>query len=245
MPLGRIAVVIVLAAATVLAFRFSASVNGTTESGVVMELPVQLGGFTGTPQEISEGERYVLPKDTEIVKKAYTNPSGDMVNAQIVLSGAEKRSIHRPELCLPAQGWSINRQETIPVKLADGRVITIMKNTISRPVEVAPGITRPLTSLYCYWFVGKDVTTSSHLMRVFLTSWDRVVHGQNHRWAYVAVSAPVLEGFKIGGRDAEGTQRMITDFISVMGPQVMKRPEDGSQKSEVGKRSPQNGVKIP
>lgn len=222
-PFARLAVVIALAAATVLAFHFSSSVNGATESGVVMELPVRMGLFTGTPQEISEGERVVLPKDTEIVKKSYSGPGGEMINAQIVLSGAEKRSIHRPELCLPAQGWSINRQETLPVTLADGRRITVMKNTISRPVEVRPGVTRPLTSLYCYWFVGKDTTTSSHFMRVFLTSWDRIFHHRNHRWAYVAVSAPVLEGFTPGGRNPEGTQKMITDFISVMGPSVMKR----------------------
>jgi hypothetical protein len=222
-PTGRIAVVIVLAAATALSFRFSGSVNGATESGVVMELPAQVGLFIGKDQEISEGERFVLPRDTEIVKKAYTDPSGDMLNAQIVLSGAEKRSIHRPELCLPAQGWSINRQEALPVTLSDGRRIMVMKNTIARPVEVRPGMTRPLTSLYCYWFVGKDATTSSHVMRVFLTSWDRIFHHRNHRWAYVAVSAPVLEGFTPRGRNSEGTQRMITDFISEMGPAVMKR----------------------
>lgn len=221
-PVGRIAVLIALAAATVLAFHFTSSVNGATESGVVMELPVTVGRFTGKVQEISEGERFVLPKDTEIVKKAYTDPSGDMLNAQIVLSGAEKRSIHRPELCLPAQGWTINRQEVLPVTLADGRRITVMKNTVSRPVEVRPGVTRPLTSLYCYWFVGKDVSTPSHFMRVFLTSWDRIFHHRNHRWAYVAVSAPVLEGFTPGGRNPEGTQNMITGFISEMGPAVMK-----------------------
>ena len=75
---------------------------------------------------------------------------------------------------------------------------------------------------YCYWFVGNGVTTPSHFMRLFLSSWDRVVHRRNHRWAYVVVSAPVLKGLKPDGKNTEETQRMITDFISELAPLVMK-----------------------
>lgn len=230
---GRVIVVIFLGIVTAAAFRFTGSVNSVTESGVNMALPEQVGSFSGKDQPLSEGERFVLPKDTEIIKKAYTDPAGDVLNAQIVLSGAEKRSIHRPELCLPAQGWAINRRETIPVKLSNGREISVLKTTISRQVEVAPGVTRPLTSLYCYWFVGKDVTTSSHMMRVLLTSWDRILHHKNHRWAYVSVSAPILQGFKQGGLDLQGTQKMIESFISEVGPRIMK---EGGEKAEKLKR---------
>jgi EpsI family protein len=182
-----------------------------------------LGNFSGKDQPLSEGEKSVLPKDTEIVKKFYSDAAGNVVNAQIVLSGAEKRSIHRPELCLPAQGWSINRREAIPVKLADGRTISVMKNSISRPVEISPGVTRTLNSFYCYWFVGKDISTPSHTTRILLTSWDRVVHRKNHRWAYVAVSAPILEGFKSGGKNDAETQAMISDFIGQLAPVIMKK----------------------
>jgi hypothetical protein len=139
-----------------------------------------------------------------------------------VLAGAEKRSIHRPELCLPAQGWSIDRRETIPVRLADGRSITVMADHISRPVEISPGVMKTLPSLYCYWFVGNGVSTSSHLHRLLLTSWDRVIHHKNHRWAYIAVSAPVLQGFMPNGKDAKATQKMIIDFIAALAPSVMK-----------------------
>ena len=231
----RIAVVALLVLVTMLAFHFSGSVNATTESGVLMELPSNVGSFSGRATEISEGEKFVLPKDTEIVKMVYTNAVGDVLNAQIVLAGAEKRSIHRPELCLPAQGWSINGRETVPVKMVDGRTISYMKDTISRNVDVGHGVTKPLSSLYCYWFVGNGATTPSHLMRLLMTSWDRVVHHKNHRWAYVAVSAPVLEGFKVNGKNPEATQKMIDDFIAEMGPVVMRRTgEGGGQDSDVG-----------
>lgn len=218
----RVIVVLILSIATVLAFKLTSSVNSTTESGVNMTLPSRVNGFSGKDAVASEGEKYVLPKDTEIVKKIYSDSFGDPINAQVVLAGAEKRSIHRPELCLPAQGWSIDRRETIPVRLADGRSITVMADHISRPVEISPGVMKTLPSLYCYWFVGNGVSTSSHFHRLLLTSWDRVIHHKNHRWAYIAVSAPVLQGFTPNGKDGKATQKMVVDFIAALAPSVMK-----------------------
>jgi hypothetical protein len=50
-----------------------------------------------------------------------------------------------------------------------------------------------------------------------------VVHRKNHRWAYVAVSAPILEGFKSGGKNDAETQEMISDFIGQLAPVIMKK----------------------
>jgi EpsI family protein len=222
-PIIRTGVVVFLALLVVLSFHVGKPIAVGSATGVVMNLPSSFGPFQGRDVPLSEGERVVLPKDTEIIKKNYNDPSGDIVNAQIVLSGAEKRSIHRPELCLPAQGWSITSRATRPVQLADGRSISVMEDTITREVEVSPGVSKPLTSLFCYWFIGDGTTTSSHVMRVFLTSWDRVVHGKNHRWAYAAVSAPVLQGFQPGGRDLEGTRKLVNDFIGQLAPSIMKK----------------------
>ena len=219
---ARVITVVILAVGTVIGFKLTSSVNSVTESGVFMALPSRVNGFSGRDELASEGEKYVLPKDTEIVKKTYVNQMGETVNAQVVLAGAEKRSIHRPELCLPAQGWSIDRRETLPVKLSNGRSIKVMADHISRPVEISPGVTKTLSSIYCYWFVGNGVTTTSHLHRLLLTSWDRVVHHKNHRWAYIAVSAPVLQGFTPNGKDVQQTQGMVIDFISQLAPAVMK-----------------------
>lgn len=222
-PFFRVAVVVLLSVVTVVSFRFAAMPTSAGGAGVIMSLPATVGAFSGRDQETSEGERTVLPKDTEIIKKVYTNSVGEIINAQIVLSGAEKRSIHRPELCLPAQGWSITGRQYLPVKLADGRTITVMCDMITRQVDVAPGVSRPLTSLFCYWFVGDGATTASHVKRILLTSWDRVIHHKNHRWAYIAVSAPVLEGFLPGGKSVPATQAMISDFIAQIAPGIMKR----------------------
>jgi len=191
------------------------------ESGVNMKLPERVGAFTGTEAGVSESERVILPTDTEFAKMLYASVGGQQINCQVVLSGGEKRSIHRPETCLPAQGWTKKSSQVIPVKLDDGRTLEVMKLVISRPVEVQPGVRKELTSLFLYWFIGKDITTPHHWYRIFHTDWDRVVHGVSHRWAYVIISAPVLDGFVPGGKNQEQTLEMITEFIGEIGPEIM------------------------
>ncbi len=193
----------------------------TMESGVRMELPEHVGSFTGEPMEVSESERIILPADTKFAKMLYTSVGGSQVNCQIVLSGGEKRSIHRPETCLPAQGWTKKSSQMIPVKLDDGRTLEVMKLEISRAVEVQPGVKKELTSFFLYWFIGKDITTPYHWYRILHTDWDRVVHGVTHRWAYVIVSAPVLEGFVPGAKNKEQTLEMLKEFIGEVAPEIM------------------------
>jgi hypothetical protein len=212
-----------LALAVVVFFlcRQNPNANINMESGVNLTLPERVGSFTGKSAEISESEHVILPADTRFAKMLYTSLGGEQINCQVVLSGGEKRSIHRPETCLPAQGWTKKTSQAIPVKLDDGRTLEVMKLVISRPVEVRPGERRELTSLFLYWFVGKDITTPHHWYRILHTDWDRVVHGVGHRWAYVIVSAPVLEGFVPGAKNQEQTLESLKAFIGEVAPEIM------------------------
>jgi hypothetical protein len=227
-PWWRPAVLVLLGAATLWASRQSAPPDLVPEAGVVMQLPTLVGEYWGTEEPVSPSELVMLPGDTEFAKKIYQDLSGDSLTAQIVLSGGEKRSIHRPEICLPAQGWSIQAGEVIPVTLANGRVLDVMKLTLQREIEVAPGDRRALRSHFLYWFVGKDSTTPYHWARLAKTNWDMVVKKLQHRWAYVIVSAPVLEGFKAGGKNDQQTLDMLKDFIRQAVPkfQLSEMPYD-------------------
>jgi len=191
------------------------------EAGVTLTLPEKVGAFLGSDQPISEGELALLPKDTGFAKKLYEDGAGDSINAQIVLGGAEKRSIHRPEICLPGQGWNIKGGEVIPVKLKSGKTLQVMKLTLGRPVEVGSDQRKELQCEFIYWFVGKDTTTPKHWVRVAKTSLDMLLHNRLHRWAYVVISSPVLAGFKPGGKDAEQTQKMLEAFIADAVPSFM------------------------
>lgn len=227
-PWWRSAVIAALPALTIWLCRESAPPDISPEAGVVMALPILAGEWWGTDEPVSPGELALLPEDTGFEKKIYQDLSGHSLTAQIVLSGGEKRSIHRPEVCLPGQGWSIQSGEVIPVTLANGRALEVMKLTLNREVETAPGVRRNLKSYFLYWFVGKDTTTPYHWVRLAKTNWDMVTKKLQHRWAYVIVSAPVLEGFTPGGKSDRQTLEMLKDFIRQAVPkfQLSEMPQD-------------------
>ncbi|MCX6935477.1 MAG: exosortase-associated EpsI family protein, partial [Verrucomicrobia bacterium] len=133
--------------------------NTTPQAGVVMDLPEKIGDFTGKIIAATPGELVTLPADTQIARREYLDAGGDRIMASIVLSGGEKRSIHRPEVCLPAQGWSMRGGRVEDIPLADGRDLKVMNLSLVRDVEVAQGDRRKLYANYFYWFVGNNVTT--------------------------------------------------------------------------------------
>ena len=75
------------------------------------ELPAFLGSdWMGSAIAPTAAERAILPPDTGYSTKLYVSREGPnrQVLLSIVLSGRDRTSIHRPELCLVGQGWTIN-----------------------------------------------------------------------------------------------------------------------------------------
>jgi EpsI family protein len=170
-------------------------VTSATEPGIVMTLPVRIGDWFGERQAVSELERGGLPQDTEFERKRYFNAAGEEIFCSIVMAGKDTRSIHRPEICLPAQGWSVvdGRYEDVP--LADGspRPLRVRALKAYHP-PYAGGDSVGHERLNYYWFVGKDRMTASHMERVMWNIYDRLVHSVNHRWAYITVLTDVPPG---------------------------------------------------
>lgn len=162
-------------------------------------------------------EREMLPADTGLVRKYYERPGGrEPLHATIVLSGDDRSSIHRPQVCMTAAGHDIQRERLIHIPLA-GRPepleVTVLE--MAKPYPRSDGSAALYTSYYAYWFVGKDRETASHLKRMFWMGYDRVVHGVSHRWAYIAIS---------GERDprSDGYLQTIADFASQLHPALLK-----------------------
>jgi len=178
--------------------------NQDREAGVNMSLPDSLPGYLGFDEAVSEAELHILPKDTEFAKKRYVGSAPVDVSCEIVLSGAAKSSIHRPQVCLVAQGWTIQQERTIPITLANGQSQDVRVLTIGRKEG-----SQSFTGYFIYWYVGKDRTTAYNFKRILLTSWDRVVRRVNHRWAYVTIS-----GALPAGSDSESAnQRLLNDLV--------------------------------
>ncbi len=217
----RVGIFLLLVAIATLTSIWIQPIDRVTDPGVVLELPDVVEAFVGTDQEISEAERVILPEDTGFAKKNYLDPEGRSIVCQIVLAGADRRSIHRPELCLAGQGWTISSGEVIPIDLNSGNKLDVMALTISRPVTVG-GESRTLSALYLYWFVSDHNHVARHLERVMLSNYDLLVHNRANRWAYVIVTAPILEGFEPGGLNRDETLEMLTNFIRSSVPEFQK-----------------------
>jgi hypothetical protein len=162
---------------------------------------------------MSLGEKIALPADTVMLKKQYVkmdNPE-ETVFTSVVLSGRERSSIHRPEVCMVAQGNVIESREVISVPMQKGPPLKVMVMHLSR--RFSPQYTRH--SYYAYFFVGRDRTTPYHAERLIWMALDRIFRNVAHQWAYIAVS---------GERDADLENKEhydeIRDVVSRLYPEI-------------------------
>ncbi len=163
-----------------------------------VELPAFLGSeWIGRRAEVSAVEREVLPADTGYSRKRYVplaNPRSD-VFLSVVLSGRDRTSIHRPELCLVGQGWTIADATRHPFQFP-GRAGAEFKVTllrVRREVQTPRGKV-VVPQLVAYWFVGGDTVVASHWERIVRDAWNRVAHARVDRWAYVLMQTDAVDG---------------------------------------------------
>lgn len=160
-------------------------------------LPSLLGAdWAGRDIEVSSIEREVLPPDTGFSRKSYESlhDRRQQVFLSIVLSGRDRTSIHRPELCLVGQGWTISGRESHRFVFATSSAIPATVLRIEREMTTPKGEKVKVPALFAYWFVGADRIVATHTERIFYGSFDRLRHLQSHRWAYVVVQTLALDG---------------------------------------------------
>ena len=235
----RAVILLVLCGMTMLLCQFSPAMKGGDALGVVAELPMVAGSFVADTEPPSERElaeskreRELLPADTLIVKRTYHTPGRSVENrniayASLVIAGNDTRSIHRPEVCLDGQGWTVTSSTVREVKMISGTMLRVRDLAVEREVLLADGSKLPLRAHYVYWFVGDDVTTPSNMERQMLSLRDSVLRNVNHRWAYPSVMARVTDNLtpqQSGERrrgDAE-TVEMILSLIRSLAPRFQK-----------------------
>ncbi len=120
-------------------------------------------------------DRLLVQNGATIQKRVYTL-NGDMTFiVSAVISGPAKSSIHRPELCLSAQGGQMSHPVDFTVA--------------GRPYHAIQVDTRrdPPSQLVYTFFNQEGVRTASHLRRIFLDTWDRSVNNRVDRWVMLTV----------------------------------------------------------
>lgn len=197
--------VVLLASAEVLYLHHVATAPVGGEVGVALapdgrnpvELPTFLGHeWVGYPAEVTAAEREILPPDTGYSRMTYVATRDNrQVFLSIVLSGRDRTSIHRPELCLVGQGFTITDQASHVFSSAlpghgtfKATVLRVRheQKTAHGPVQVP--------FVVAYWFVTGDATAATHWQRIALDTWNRVVHGRADRWAYVLLYTDATDG---------------------------------------------------
>ena len=168
-------------------------------------------------------ERDLLPADTGLIRKFYTQPGGrHPIHLSIVLSGDDRSSIHRPQVCMTAAGHEILNSRVIRVPI-EGRdkPLDIMVLDLVRPYTAPDGSPAAHVSYYAYWFVGRNRETASHIARMIYMATDRVLHGVSHRWAYIAMA---------GERDPRNDNHLqiIANFVNELQPALLTPAEPAS-----------------
>lgn len=163
-----------------------------------VELPSYLGiEWTGERQQVTAVEREILPADTGFSRKLYFSHRDPTkrVFLSIVLSGRDRTSIHRPELCLVGQGWTIDDSGShhfvYPGHSEAGFAATLLR---VRRESLTPAGKTSIPQLVAYWFVGGDTVAATHGARFVRDAWNRVAHAQADRWAYVLLQTDATDG---------------------------------------------------
>lgn len=196
-----------------------------SDAGVRLELPLTLGDYQAREFDMTAQERNILDEGVKLVRSVYAAPTGRQMMATIILSGHIKRSLHRPEVCLPNQGWTVSDRTPFPVMLEDGREITVMMMRIFRDAEPSPGVRVRTRAVNFYWYIGSNGTTCpDHYEHIFISYFDAVFRNIQHRWAMASIYVPLPEQ-QIGFEDPLAELNAVEDaraFISKLGPSFMK-----------------------
>ena len=200
----------------------------SSPAGIAMVLPTYIGDWIGEEAEVTAREREALAKDTQFARKTYTNLAGDRIYVSLVMSGDDMtNSIHRPERCLPAQGWNLQQSEKRELKVGSGKQLEFTRLRNGRSVERRDHTRGTLQNLTYYCFIGSNDMTASHLERTGLDLRDRVLYGYNQRWAYVTIAGIVTKGWVTPERTEEETTAVLENFIRDLAPHL-QRPDGAS-----------------
>jgi len=192
---------------------------------LAVELPEQVLDFKSQAVEPEKIELETLPPDTSFGHRLYSAPDGFGVSLGVVLMGADRTSLHKPEFCLQGQGWKldassctedqVHMERPWPYDLPVSRIIATKEGTVR-------GQPQTMRAVYVYWFVAERKYTARHWQRMWWMAEDLIRTGVLDRWAYVsclAVCAP--------GQEDAAFER-VKKFIAAAVPEFQLTPGPGS-----------------
>lgn len=154
---------------------------------------------------ISLGEKNILPEDTIFLKANYYDAVGDAWRITVVVNGKSRQSIHRPEICIPAQGMSIENGHVENFILKDGEKLSVHCMDVRSRTS-----TSAMRQGHGYFFVCRDSRAATHLKRILISVRDRAFKRRITRWAMVTISSE--ESFTSSQERKESTIEFLSEF---------------------------------
>ena len=191
--------------------------QGIIESCISPEMPLgyELTGWKGVKTQETDKERQILASDTRFSKANYQLlprvpwlPPSPPINVSIIYSGRDlNNSIHRPEVCLPAQGHMNLKGATKELELSNGKTVKLTRLTSFCDIQT-PAKLR-LQYIHYYVFAGHNTIVHTHLARNFKDMLDRCLKGRVQSWAYFQVGTYWAPELGISEEDADGRLRKL------------------------------------
>jgi hypothetical protein len=190
--------------------------EGNLAASTVIDLPVHVPGFQSQPIPVTREELDWLPSDTTYGYRRYVGQDGRWLDLRVVMMGTDRTSIHKPEYCLPGQGFQIQHTAKDVIRIPaphpyDLPVTRITATRLFRATPDDPG--QEIRAVFVYWFVAENRITADHLERMWWMARDLVRTGTLQRWAYVSSLALCLPG------EEEAVYRRMQEFLSTTVPQ--------------------------
>jgi len=186
-----------------------------------IHLPERVLDFTSTNVPESELELGYFPKDTSFAERYYfSSDNSPGIAATIVLMGADRTSIHRPEYCLAGQGFNCDTKQVvdIPVGGLHPYSLPVSKWTVSRLVQQPDGSNAKISGVYVFWFVADGEQTTGNVQFQCYLLRDLLLKGILQRWAYISYFSPCLPG-----QEAAAFERM-KNLIAASVPEFQLPP---------------------
>jgi hypothetical protein len=199
-------------------------INAAPISGSVqmkIDLPERVLDFTSTNIPESAVELGYFPKDTSFTCRSYQSAGGnDPIYGTIVMMGADRTSIHKPDYCLPGQGWHIDSKTIANVSIdgAQPYQLPVAEWKISRVLQLPDGQKITSSGIYAFWFVADKEQTPSFYGYLKRLTFNFFRTGVLQRWAYVSYFSTCAPG------QEDATFARMEKLIAASVPQFQPPP---------------------
>ena len=200
--------------------------------GLVSELPAKAGPFEGSPMEITpEEDRQLVAIGCTVVRSSYSRPDypglPEML-ATVVISGPEERSLHEPDVCLPAQGWKQSSRSQVKFDVGtNGATRTATLVNLHRDVISSDGIPFRIYAYNLFWYEGYDVSTPSYQNHIAITQRDKLFRQLTHRWSLASLFTalpPVEQAAPEPIEMLDVLRREFLSFATDLTPALLAQP---------------------